>query len=317
VIGITPTLVAFLGAAAVFVLLVGVWYPAHARARGLRRRIDSLVAVTGGTAADLGGRRRIRGPLRGSWEGGNRFAARLERRVEMAGLELTAGELITAMAILGATAAILGAVLAGPLAIVPGALGGAALPFAWISLRRRRRNAAFLRQLPDTVALLASAVRAGHSLMQGLEQVAKEAIEPTRGSLEQVVREIGLGAPQDEALERLAKRFPSEDLDLIITSISVQQQVGGSLAVILDDMADTLRDRERINGEIAALTAPQRYSAYVLALLPVCVAGAIYLISRDYMSALFEGSMRLVLAAAGLMVVVGFLIMRRMASIDV
>jgi tight adherence protein B len=316
VIGITPTLVACLGAAAVFVLLFGVWYPAHARARGLRRRIDSLSAVPGFAAADMGGRRRTIGPIR-SWEAGSRFAAQIERRIEMAGLDLTAGELVTAIGIFGATAALLGGVLIGPLAIVPAALGGAALPFAWLSLRRRRRSSAFLRQLPDTVGLLASAVRAGHSLMQGLEQVAKEAAEPTRSSLEQVVREIGLGAPLDEALERLAKRFPSEDLDLIITSIGVQQQVGGSLALILDDMADTLRDRERINGEIAALTAPQRYSAYVLALLPVCVTGAIYVISRDYMSALFEGPMRFVAGAAALMVGLGFMIMRKMASINV
>jgi tight adherence protein B len=314
--GITPSLVAFLGAASVFVLLVGVWYPAHARARGLRRRIDSLSVGTGFAAADMGGRRRIAAPIR-LWAGGNRIVSKIERRIEVAGLDLTAGELIAATTILGATAALLGGVLVGPLVIVPAALGGAGLPFAWLSFRRRRRSSAFLRQLPDTVGLLASAVRAGHSLIQGLEQVAKEALEPTRSSLEQVVREIGLGAPLDESLERLAKRFPSEDLDLIITSIGVQQQVGGSLAVILDDMADTLRDRERINGEIAALTAPQRYSAYVLALLPVCVTGAIYVISRDYMAALFEGSMRLVVAAAALMVVLGFLIMRKMASINV
>jgi tight adherence protein B len=316
VTGITPSLVAFLGAASVFVLLVGVWYPAHARARGLRRRIESLSGGAGFAATDMGGRRRITGSFR-LWTGGNRIVSRIERRVEMAGLDLTAGELIAAAAIFGATAALLSGVVVGPLAIVPAALAAAALPFAWLSFRRRRRSSAFLRQLPDTVGLLASAVRAGHSLMQGLEQVAKEALEPTRSALEQVVREIGLGAPLDESLERLAKRFPSEDLDLIITSIGVQQQVGGSLALILDDMADTLRDRERINGEIAALTAPQRYSAYVLALLPVCVTGAIYLISRDYMSALFEGPMRLVVAAAALMVVLGFLIMRKMASINV
>lgn len=314
---VTPGLVALLGAAAVFVLLVGLWYPVHVRSSSLRRRINSLVTVSDGAPADMGGRRHVLGPMRGSFQRGTRLAARLERRVEMAGLDLTAGELVSAVAILGATAACLGGVLAGPFAIAPAATGGAFLPFVWLTLRRRRRNAAFLRQLPDTVGLLASAVRAGHSLMQGLEQVAKEAIEPTRSSLEQVVREIGLGAPQDESLERLAKRFPSEDLDLIITAIVVQQQVGGSLAVILDDMADTLRDRERVNGEIAALTAPQRYSAYVLALLPVGVTGAIYLISRDYMSALFEGAMRFVVAAAGLMVVAGFLIMRKMASIDV
>jgi tight adherence protein B len=198
-----------------------------------------------------------------------------------------------------------------------GLLVGVALPLFWVDLRFRRRQRAFRVQLPETIALLASTVRAGHSLLQGLEQVAREATEPTRGAIEQVVREIGLGASQDEALERLSGRFPSEDLDLIIASINVQHQVGGSLGQSLDDMSATLRERQRIDGDIRALTAQQRYSAYVLAALPLFVSVALFMISRDYFSLLFEGLLRIAAIAAVLMVVVGFLIMRRIASIDV
>jgi tight adherence protein B len=313
----SPTLIAFLGAATVIVFMVGVWYPRLARERMLRRRVGVLTAGRMSLALDTGGRRRPRLRSTRAWESRNRLGARIDRLIEMAGLELTASELLIASGILASVAALLGAVLGGPLVAALGLLVGAALPTAWIVLKRRRRKGTFARQLPDTVALLASAVRAGHSLMQGLEQVAREAAEPTKGALEQVVREIGLGASQDEALDRLAARFPSQDLDLMVTSVGVQHQVGGSLAVILDEMADTLRERDRINREIDVLTSPQRYSAYVLALLPVFVVGAMFLVSRDYMAPLFEGVMRLVAAGAALMALFGFLIMRRMATIDV
>jgi tight adherence protein B len=309
-------LAAVLAAASVLVMLVGIWYPAYARARALQRRLGSLTPVATGLVPDHGGRRRARALARPTW-GGDRFVGRLERQIERAGLALTAGEIVAAAAVIGTLAAVVGGVMMGVLAIIPAGAAGAALPYVWIRLRQRRRRAAFARQLPDTVALLASAVRAGHSLLQALEQVAMGAAEPTRSALEQVVREIGLGAPQDEALVRLSTRFPSEDLDLITASMRVQQQVGGSLATVLDDIADTLRDRDRVNGEIVALTAPQRYSAYVLALLPVFVTLAIFAVSHDYMAPLFEGSMRIAAAGAAVMVVLGFLVMQKMAAIDV
>jgi len=147
--------------------------------------------------------------------------------------------------------------------------------------------------------------------------VAKESLEPTRAAFEMVVREIGLGASQDEAIERLGERFKSDDMSLIVASINVHQQIGGSLAHILDDISGTLRERVRIEGDIRALTAQQRYSAYVLALLPVAVAGALFLISRDYIQLLFEGSLRYAALAAGILIVAGFFTMRKMASIDV
>lgn len=315
-ITLSPDLVSFLGATATFVLLAGLWYPAYTRSRDLRRRAG-LLALPSAVSTDLGGRRQTRVARRPAWEPHGKLLRGLGKRIEMAGLDLTPGEVVIAMAILGAAGGLIGVILGGAIAAVLAGVAGGALPLLWIRMRHGRRQRAFLRQLPDAVALLAGAVRAGHSLMQGLEQVAKEAPEPTRGALEQVVREIGFGAPQDEALERLGQRFWSQDLDLIITSIGVQQQVGGSLGEILDEMSETLRERERINGEIAALTAPQKYSAYVLALLPVFVTITIFLISREYMQGLFEGVMRIAAAGAGLMVLIGFLIMRKIATVNV
>jgi tight adherence protein B len=240
-----------------------------------------------------------------------------EVRLERAALDVTAGEVVAATFILIASGGLSAAVLWGPTAaLVVGPLAGT-FPFLYIRFRDGRRQAAFRDQLADSVSLLASTVRAGHSLLQGFEQVAKESIEPTRSAMEQVVREMGLGASQDEALERMTQRFPSEELDLIVTSINVQHQVGGSLSQILDDMANTLRERARIEGDIRALTAQQRYSAYILALLPIFVAIALFFISRDYVTLLLEGKLRFAAIGAALMVIVGFLTMRRIATIDV
>jgi tight adherence protein B len=158
-------------------------------------------------------------------------------------------------------------------------------------VRHARRQKAFRSQLGDSASQLAASVRAGHSLLQALEQVAREAPELSASAFTQVVREIGVGAAQDEALERLVKRFPSEDVELIVTATNVQHQVGGSLAKVLDDIAGTLRERVRIEGDISALTAQQRYSAYVLALLPVFVTVALFLISRLHRAAV-PGALR-------------------------
>ena len=312
----TPAIVTILGVSTVLILTIGMWFPRYARERGLRRRVGSLTGGRQGLALDLGGRR-VRSRAGRTGESRGKLDTRIDRSISNAGLDLSAGEILAAAGLLGAAAGAIGAVVIGPLALPFALVGGAAVPFLWLNWRARRLRNTFVRQMPDTVALLASAVRAGHSLTQALEQVSTEAMEPTRGALQQVAREIGLGASQDEALERLAQRFPSQDLDLMVTSIGVQQQVGGSLAVILDEMAETLRERDRINREIEVLTSPQRYSAYVLALLPVFVAASIYLISREYMQALFEGTMRFVAGFAALLALLGFLVMRKMAMIDV
>jgi len=313
----SPALVVVLGVSTVVMLLLGLWIPAYGRSRALRRRIGAVAALSTATSIDLGGGRRsrsVRHPPRGRT---NRVLHFFEVRLERAALDVTAGEVVAATFILLVSGGFMAAVLWGPLAaIVVGPVAGS-LPLLYIRIRHGRRQAAFHDQLADSVSLLASTVRAGHSLLQGFEQVARESIEPTRSAMEQVVREMGLGASQDEALDRMAERFPSEDLDLIVTSINVQHQVGGSLSTILDDMANTLRERARIEGDIRALTAQQRYSAYILALLPVLVAIALYFISRDYVSLLLEGKLRFAAIAAVVMVIIGFLTMRRIATIDV
>lgn len=313
----TPLLVSALGALTVLAIAFGILAPGFERRRELAQRIN-LALGNDTVSVDLGGRRRNRGTSHSQRRSMNRFLRPIEARIEDAALDVSASELlaaagIIALAVGGVSFAVTDSWLAGAAAAVL----GASLPFLWLRIRSARRQKAFRLQLADNVSLLSASVRAGHSLLQALEQVAKEAQEPSASAFNQVVREIGVGAAQEEALERLRDRFPSEDLELIVTATNVQHQVGGSLSKVLDEIAATLRERMRIEGDINALTAQQRYSAYVLALLPIFVAVALFLISRDYIQALFEGALRFAALGAALMVVGGFLIMRKIATIDV
>lgn len=315
---LSPLLVALLGASSVGILTLAVWLPAYSRQRAMRRRLASSLSHDAITV-DLGGGRRRRGvPRQGSVAvralPGIRF---LERRIQRAATDLTAAEVIAAMVVLMLAAGAGAWLLWGPLAAVAAAAAGAYSPLLWLSRRASSWQRKFVEQLPDSIALVSSTVRGGHSLLQGIEQVAKESEEPTKSAFETTVREIGLGASQEEAIERLQQRFPSDDMSLIAASINVHYQIGGSLSRILDDMAATLRERVRIEGDVRALTAQQRYSAYVLALLPVAVAGALFLISPDYIGRLFEGTLRFAAAFAAILIVIGFITMQKIASIDV
>jgi tight adherence protein B len=317
----SPFVIGVLGALTMVSLAVGLWLPAYRRQRTLRRRLAGFVnaGTAEGFAIDLGGRQRTRSTQR-SVDERSRWALRqISRMIVQAQADVSIGEVVGAMAVLGLLIFTLAYVRWGSLAISAAAGSvAAAAPLWWLSWQRRRVERKFAHQLLDTLAILGSSVRAGHSLLQALEHVVSEAPEPTRSAIALVVREIGLGASQEDALERLADRLPSDDIELIVSAVNVQHQIGGSLAKVIDAIADTIRERDRIEGDIRSLTAQQRYSAYILTLLPIAAAGALYLVSPQYLAPLFDpGPLRLALVASGVMILAGFLILRRLARIDV
>jgi tight adherence protein B len=314
-------LVAILGGAAMATLALGLWLPAYLRHRALRRRLAGFVLADtpAGFAMDLGGRRRSRTVRRAAGERDSWLIRRVSRVIVQAQADVSVGEVIAAMTVLALLTFTLVTIWSG-LILVGAAVGivAATTPMIWLRWRHGRIERRFNAQLLDTIALLASSVQSGHSLLQALEHVTSQAPEPTRSAIGLVVREIGLGASQEDALERLADRLPSEDLELIVSAVNVHHQIGGSLAKVLDAIGGTIRERVRVAGDIKGLTAQQRYSAYVLSLLPVAAAGALMVFSPDYVQVLFApGPLRLALVAAGTMVVTGFLVMNRMAKIDV
>ena len=245
------------------------------------------------------------------------FLERVERALETADVPIRASELIFYVLAAGVFAFLLFAILIGPLvAIVAAAVVGAA-PAAYISNRQRSRGRAFERQLPDTLTLLASSLRAGFSFMQGLESVAQEIGPPMRRELQRVFTEVRLGRSIEDALGDAAERMRSRDLAWTVMAIKIQREVGGNLATLLDTVADTMIKRERLRRDVQALTAEGRLSAIVLGIVPPVAAVALYFISPGYLQSLFDEAIGwIAVITSAVLAVIGWFWLRRLVRIE-
>jgi len=198
------------------------------------------------------------------------------------------------------------------------ALAGFFAPRAYVAFRRGRRLRSFNEQLGDTINLMVNSIRAGYSILQAMRAVSEEMGPPASEEFGRVVQEVQLGIPLEEALRHMLRRVPSEDLDMMITAINVQREVGGNLAEVLESISFTIRERIRIKGEIRALTAQSRISGYMVAVVPVALAGIIYLINPEFMGLLFEhtcGHIMIGVAVVG--IAAGFFVIGKVVDIDV
>jgi tight adherence protein B len=175
-----------------------------------------------------------------------------------------------------------------PLVLLIGFMAGVIIPRFWLNFRKSSRLKAFNSQLPDTITLIANALRAGSSFLQAIELVVRESRPPISIEFGRVIREVNLGLPFDIALENMVKRVRSEDFELMATAIAIQHQVGGNLAEILDSIAFTIRERIRIKGEIRTLTAQQRLSGYVVGGLPFFLAFFIFVAAPTFFDPMFD-----------------------------
>ena len=212
-----------------------------------------------------------------------------------------------------------------PLVWLIGGLIGFMLPKFWLNRRKGGRLKSFNKQLPDTITLIANALRAGSSFLQAIELVVRESRPPISTEFGRVIREVNLGLPFDQALENMVRRVRSDDLELMATAISVQHQVGGNLAEILDSIAYTIRERVRIKGEIQTLTAQQRLSGYVVAGLPIALAGFLFVAAPGFMEPMFANPPAVlglpagvvILIVGGFMMFIGFMLIRKIVDIEV
>jgi len=260
------------------------------------------------------------------------FGANLARDIARADLKLKPSEflMIWAASTLGIPLAM--AVLSpfvsafqSPLVWLIGALVGFFLPRWWLNRRKGGRLNAFNKQLPDTITLIANALRAGSSFLQAIELVVRESRPPISTEFARVIREVNLGLPFEQALENMVRRVRSDDLELMATAISIQHQVGGNLAEILDSIAYTIRERVRIKGEIKTLTAQQRLSGYVVGMLPIGLAGFLFIAAPGFMDPMFANPPAVaglpagvvILIFGGIMMFIGFMFIRRIVDIEV
>jgi tight adherence protein B len=161
-------------------------------------------------------------------------------------------------------------------------------PRLYVGMRKGKRLNQFEKQLPDTLSMWVNGLRSGYSVMQAMESIATEGPEPTASEFRRVVQEIQFGVTRPDAFQHMLDRLPSEDLDLVITAVNIQQEVGGNLAEILDIISHTIRERIKLKGEVRVLTAQGRVTGYIIGGLPVVLAGFLYLTSGSYMERMFE-----------------------------
>lgn len=256
---------------------------------------------------------------------GSSFGENISRDLARADLKLKPGEYIAVMIILAFGFGFLGFFVAGGVfgALIAGALGLFA-PRFYVQSQQSKRLVKFNDQLGDMLNLMVNGLRAGYSTMQAMEAVSKELPAPICDEFRRVVQEMQLGVPMQQSLDNLLRRIPSEDLDLVVTAINVQREVGGNLAEILDTISYTIRERVRIKGEIRVLTTQVMYSGRFLSMMPVFVLGILYLLNKPYIMEFFskENNSKIpcgyiALACSAILIIIGYVVMNKIGDIEV
>jgi tight adherence protein B len=180
-----------------------------------------------------------------------------------------------------------------------------------------RRRSLFERQLVDVLVLLNGAVRSGFSLLQAMEVVVREMKEPASEEFKRVLLEVGLGLPLNQALLNLSARMENTDLNLLVTAVNIQHQVGGNLSVMMEAVTETIRERIRLFAEVRVLTTQQRYTGYLLSLLPAFVGAFMFIVNPRYTGVLLRRDMLCYPIAAIIGILLGQVAIRRMVNIEV
>ena len=334
-----PLVLGVAGVAALAILLIAVGV-ASSGSSGISDRLERYASGKDGTKAATAGSGPISDLIAQSQAlanlnrvvEGRDFGANLSRDLARADLKLKPSEFLAIWAgsIIGVPVlmfifSFFMKALGSPLILLVGVLIGFFLPRFWLGRRKGGRLNAFNKQLPDTITLIANALRAGSSFLQAIELVVRESRPPVSTEFGRVIREVNLGLPFDQALENMVRRVRSDDLELMATAISIQHQVGGNLAEILDSIAYTIRERVRIKGEIRTLTAQQRLSGYVVGFLPIALAGFLFVAAPGFMEPMFLNPPAVlglpagvvILIFGGIMMFIGFMLIRKIVDIEV
>lgn len=248
------------------------------------------------------------------------FGQNLARDLARADLKITVGEYVVAVALFVCLGILVGIALRNFVIGLVLVVAAVMVPRMLVSRKRATRLRDFNNQLADTITLLANSLRSGYSLLQAMELVSREARPPMATEFERVVREVGLGLSPEEALANLVRRIQSDDLELMVTAINVQREVGGNLAEILETISTTIRERVKLKGEIKVLTSQQQYSGYIIAAMPVVLALVLFAINPTYMLKLFTETHwcgACLVGGSAVMIVSGFLVILKIVNIEV
>jgi tight adherence protein B len=256
------------------------------------------------------------------------FAKKLQKDLVRAGIDMLASRFILIQVAVAAltflvTYYVTGSIpdLEGIASLVISGIAGVIawfVPIFYLGFAEGRRLSQFEKQLPTTIDAMAGALQAGSSLTQAMEMVSREVPAPIGTELAIVVREMAVGVPMQDAFASMVERVNSLDLDMLVTAITIQHRVGGNLSTILRTISHTIRERLRIRGEIAIMTAQQRLAAWIVSGLPIMIILALFAIAPSYIMKLFlPGIARILLVMGSMGIAAGFYALRRISDIDV
>lgn len=197
-------------------------------------------------------------------------------------------------------------------------LAGWLAPHFLLARSEKARLKTFAQQLPDALSIIANALRSGYSFLQAMDVVSREMPDPIAKEFNLVLRETRVNIPVEDALNNLVNRVKSPDLDLVVTAVSIQRQVGGNLAEVLDKISGTIKDRVRLQGEIRTLTTQGRFSGWIVCLLPIGLAVMFQIISPGYLDPLFTNPIGWFLVFIGVVMQgIGIFMIRNMVNLEV
>ncbi|HEV8621489.1 MAG TPA: type II secretion system F family protein [Actinomycetota bacterium] len=247
------------------------------------------------------------------------FSSGLDLKLEQAGLPMKAGEFVALTAVCAVAGGVLGAfLLANIVVVLLVAAVGSLIPYVWLLRARSQRQKKMAEQLADVLSILASSLRAGHSFLQALDQVANEIKDPSAAEFHRVVSEIRLGRSVDDAMVEMADRIGSEDMRWAVMAVNIQRQVGGNLAEVLDIVANTVRERAYVHRQVRVLSAEGRISIGILSALPFGIFFYLMLVNPDYIGVLFTHPIgRILLIAGAALMGAGIFVMTRIVRVDV
>lgn len=305
-----------------FIVLIAAWFAAGAR-RGswLRTRLAPHLGPTERPVKvkrQKHGRsfmRRVVTATEQAFANVKQFRA-VQRLLTRADLPLLASELLYICLGCSVLVALVMAIAGVPaVLVVLFMLAGGSAPILYVMSKARRRMKAFDNQLPDLLITIAASLKAGHSFRHAIQAVVDEGAEPTARELRRVLTETRLGRPMDEALAEMGERIGSKNLSFVLNAVTIQRQIGGSLAGLFDVVAETVRQRQQFARKIKSLTATGRMSAYVLAGLPFLVAALITVLSPSYMSPLWHSSTgHTIVGVALVMLGIGAVVLKKIVS---
>ncbi|MBB1021332.1 type II secretion system protein F [Dietzia sp. E1] len=219
--------------------------------------------------------------------------------LEQAGIRMRLQDFVFLVVVGAVVAFALGLALSGPALGALLVLVVPVLTVAWLKVMAARRRAAFADQLDDSLQLMASSLRAGHSLLQALASVAREAEQPTSEEFARIINETRVGRELAPALEETANRMGSQDFVWVTQAIAINREVGGNLAEVLDGVGHTIRERNQIRRQVQALAAEGKLSAYVLMALPFGIGGFLFVSNPSYIGVLTQSPLGWGMIAAG------------------